>query len=243
MSEGRARAMEPIRCAGCGAPLPLREEPQLVCSHCGATTAVPRPYLEAVALQRQARAARAAIEPKARALAHGSQRGWQVAAGATLALGPPVGTAVGELALSWETSTTYALVVMPAILPGLALWAWAATARRLHDEFRRGVAARPAPSAGAPPGCRECGAPLAMGEPGAPSRLSATCGYCGTESLLVDLPTEELRAHRRRAVRSLVEATTSLSHRRRSLALAVMGGALALALVSLALLAALRAGT
>ncbi len=241
MSERKSPAMDPLRCVGCGAPLPLREEPQLRCSHCAALTPVPRPYLEAVALQRQARAARAAIEPKARALALGSQRGWQFAAGASLALLPPIGTAVGELGLGWNASATYALIVLPAILPGLSLWVWAATARRLHDEFRGGVAARPA-SSGAPPGCRECGAPLALGEPGAPQGLSATCGYCGTESLLVDLPMERLRSQRRGAARSLAEATTSLARRRRSVALALVGGASALLLVSLALLVGLRLG-
>jgi hypothetical protein len=83
-----------------------------------------------------------------------------------------------------------------------------------------GLAAAPPARAGAPPSCRECGAPLAVEE----GALAATCAYCGTDSLVADLPTTaESRARRRAAERTLAEAADALARRRRLLALGGLG--------------------
>ncbi|MBK7154733.1 MAG: hypothetical protein IPH72_23605 [Sandaracinaceae bacterium] len=74
------------------------------------------------------------------------------------------------------------------------------------------------------------------------AQLSATCGYCGTESLLIELPSARLRADQRHARRSLAQASEALRRRMRWLALGVVGAGVTAALVAAALLTTLAPG-
>lgn len=64
-------------------------------------------------------------------------------------------------------------------------------------------------------------------------------GYCGTESLLVEVPTEQLRAEHRGAQRSLAEVSDALRRRMRWVTAGLLGALVSAALVSAALLVAL----
>lgn len=234
--------MVPIVCAGCGVALPLSVEPTITCRHCQAVTTVPPEYREAVALQQQARAARAASEPRLRALALGSAQGWQVGAAGSLVVLPPLATAIGRFGLGLSPVEAQALLMLPSIFVAVSLWTGATTARRLTGAFQSEMAARPPTSPDQDSGCRACGAPLERDTSGRDAQLSATCGYCGTESLLIELPTARLRADQRHARRSLAQASEALRQRMRWLALGVVGAGVTAALVAAALLTTLAPG-
>jgi uncharacterized Zn finger protein (UPF0148 family) len=232
--------MAPIMCAGCGVALALSVEPTITCRHCQAVATVPPEYREAVAMQQQARAARAASEPRFRALALGSAQGWQTAAAASLVVLPPLATAIGRFGLGLGPVEAQALLMLPSIFVAVSLWTGATTARRLTSSFQSEMAARPPASPDQESGCRACGAPLPRETGGA--QLSATCGYCGTESLLIELPSARLRADQRHARRSLAQASEALRRRMRWLALGVVGAGVTAALVAAALLTTLAPG-
>jgi hypothetical protein len=105
----------------------------------------------------------------------------------------------------------------PGLLPGALLWLWASTVNAAVLRIRRVMRAREAgPTKEL--GCRSCGAPLAPG----PDAPTATCLYCGTDSLVRDLPPAARSvADRDHALRTLDEAVRVLRRRRVNLALGV----------------------
>jgi hypothetical protein len=111
-----------------------------------------------------------------------------------------------------------ALVSLPALLPGAALWVWASAVAGTTLRFRAALAARPGGSGGAPL-CRTCGAPLAAD----PQALAATCGYCGSDSLLEQIPVSELAASLGEALTTLEQAARRLRTRRAMLGLGAAG--------------------
>ena len=182
----------------------------------------PPAYLEAIALRRDTVAARQAVEPKWRALAAGSSPSWGYVGGALLVLLPPIATGFG-LTLEPEVTRTgiFALFTLPTLCPGAVVFVWGATADATKRNYHGALAARPAAKAGEPPGCRSCGAPLAVG----PSDLSATCLYCGTDSFLSDLPIDALSTDLGEALTTLEQAARALTLRLRLVRLALLGTA------------------
>lgn len=185
-------------------------------------------------------AARRAAEPRLRRLGWGSGTLTRLLTAAALLGAPPLGVLLGEGLLRLDTSVVFAGLVLPALAPGVALWAFTATARQLGAEFTAALAAAPPSSAGRPPGCRSCGAPLALESSGAGlPALSATCAYCGTDSLVNTVPLRAVRSQRYAATAALGEAIRGLRRRRVLLALGILGGASVVGLISLALVAGL----
>lgn len=117
-------------------------------------------------------------------------------------------------------------------MPGALVWLWAeavhGTVLRLRGDLR---------AQGSPGGvlaCRRCGGTLVV-ESGA---LSASCRYCGTDSLVTDLPPIAASvAARDAALTTLDDATRALRRRRVEIGAGVVG--FGVGVVTLAVLALL----
>ncbi len=200
-------ALEPIHCQRCGAAVPLIDAPEQTCRYCEHAVETPPEYLDAVHARRDIVAARKAAEPKWRRLAAGSSPWWMIAGGALMTLAPPTATAVGfSLEPAQSTALIFALMTLPSLFPGSLVFVWGATSDLTRDGVRAMVAARPSDKEGAPPECRVCGAPLEVSN----AELSCTCLYCGTDSLVTDIPVTAISAERRQAFGSLERATRVL---------------------------------
>lgn len=228
-------ALTPIHCPGCGAPVPLVDQAATQCAYCRGPVTVPPQYLQAVAMRRDTVAARRAAEPLWARLAAGSSPRWRQIGGAVMALLPPVLTGIGaQLDPPLGTASLFALCTLPGLAPGAAIFVWGASADVTRRAACAALYASPPPSPGAPPGCRHCGAPLAV-EPGA---LACTCLYCGTDSLVKEIPVGALAAARETAVASLREAATKLRLRLWGVRLALLGIAIFVVALGVALHAA-----
>src|SRR5262249_16436921 len=117
------------------------------------------------------------------------------------------------------TASAFSLGALPGLLPGALVWLWAAAVGATVVDLQHALAAAPPAKPGAPPACRECGAPLVV-ETGA---IASTCAYCGTDSLVADVGRAEADAGRKAAERTLAEAAGALARRRRMLALGLLG--------------------
>jgi len=215
-------ALAQLRCPGCGAAVPLVRAAQTACPYCGASVTTPPQWLEAAEARGAEARVRREVEPRWRELTRRPPAWLRPVAMGLVVLLPPAATAAVVYALTPPpgTAASFSLAALPGLLPGALLWLWAAAVGATVVELQRTLAAAPPARAGAPPSCRECGAPLAV-EPGA---LAATCAYCGTDSLVADLPAEaESRARHRAAERTLAEAAEALARRRRLLALGLLG--------------------
>lgn len=148
-----------------------------------------------------------------------------------MVLAPPSLTFAGfAVEPAQATSVVFGLFTLPSLFPGGILFVWGATADLTRSDYRDALAARPPDKDGAPPCCRECGAPLAV-ESG---EVGCTCLYCGTDSIVHDIA--HIATERRRAVGSLTEATRALRRRLWSVRLALVG----LGVLLLGLMAALH---
>ncbi|MEB2312362.1 MAG: hypothetical protein OZ921_00580 [Sorangiineae bacterium] len=224
--------LAPVFCTNCGATLPLSvPAPQVRCPYCGTMCSLPPDYVRAAELRLREQEARRPAEPLWRTLS-ASAPSWAIpTALAVTALLPPAATLVAWLmpALELGEVEVTAFVSLPALLPGAAFALWSFSVSSTTMRFTEALTARRRQDVVT---CRQCDAPLAP-EPGA---LAATCGYCGADSLLEDLPAHALTASLAVAMSTLDEAVRKLRARRTMLAL----GAFGLALViggSIALLA------
>ena len=221
----------PIHCAKCNAPLPLLAATSFDCPHCGAHVAVQARYkhlyetnvLEAKAHDElEARYARVSRVPSGR---------FDALAIALVLFGPALAAAVWMHASAHPPTAIdlFTFAIIPALLPGTALWMWSAAIHATVVRFRRVLAARKHDDK---PCCRECGAPLAVGS----AAIFARCAYCGTDSLVTELSDAvgALDDALRRELRTIAEAITALVYRRR---LVIAGVA-----IVLGVLAALVAG-
>ena len=240
MTVDRVGALAPIHCPACGAPVPLGSELEPRCAHCSTSVALPTPYAEAARAVAAAAAARRAAEPHLRRLSWGAGTPTRLVTALFLLAAPPCAALVGEGLLRLDPTVVFAGMVLPSLLPGVTLWAWTVTARELGAEFTAALAAAPPPTPGKPPGCRSCGAPLAVeSRAGGLPALSASCGYCGTDSLVTTIPLRAVRSERYAASARLAEAIRALRQRRAMLVLGILGGGAVVGLVSLALLVGL----
>lgn len=234
-----ALRIAPLRCDACGAGVPLVREAMATCSFCKAMVPVPPAYLAAADAHAAEARVRRDVEPQWAALTTPPPARWGSVGMAMVALLPPVATLVAVLAPAIPPGrvTVLAQVAIPALLPGAVLWLRRGAVAATLLRFRAALAAVPAPRAGEAPGCRSCGGALAVPA----GALAATCGYCGTDSLVGELPPRGESARRLGgALRTLAEATAALRTRRRLLALGLVALALAAGALSVALSLALR---
>lgn len=217
--------------------MPLVERATSQCVFCGKEVAIAPNYLQATAMRRTAVAARRAAEPLWARLAAGSSPVWGRAGGALMVLAPPLFTGVGlGVDPPLGTASVFAICALPALVPGAALFVWGASSDVTRRDAQAGLFAKPPTKPGTPPGCRTCGAPLAV-EHGA---LACTCLYCGTDSLVKGIPMQAIASERETAVASLREAAGKLRLRLWLVRLALTGIAVFVVVLSLALYAAQR---
>lgn len=208
-----------LHCERCGAAVPLRVATALACRHCRAPVTIPEQWRAAAEAHAAEARVRQEVEPRWQALATGVDRRVETAAMLLLVALPPIATWVAQSQLSPPPLPTENLgfVAFPALLPGALSWLWATTVNATVLRVRRALRARPG-RARDQLDCRNCGAPLAP-EADAPT---ATCLYCGTDSLVRDLPpAADSVAARDQALRTLADAVQALRRRRVNLALGV----------------------
>ena len=216
-SETRPR-LAPLLCVNCNAPLVVVDVPSLVCSFCGATNSIPQDYRDELLLTRNLDSAtRQAAEQWLR-LAHIKVPRWRLI---FAAIAPFVLMTGGLVIL---LSAALLRVVNAHTLPGLLVVVWltlipaqllaANVAMKnilVTGATNVGVAfAASAPIApGAPPNCRQCGAPLSV----RPDDVLVRCIYCEAESIvrLDKLEMQTLRARVTSAQASLAEAMNALA--------------------------------
>lgn len=222
-------ALAPLKCTGCGLPaeLPITELPPatVVCAACGTLVTLPPAYVEASRRGAAAAVARRAAEPLWARVSSVAPPWLSGMALALVLVLPALAAAVAALTLVpvWARVELYARVAVPALAPGALLYLWCRAVAATVVEAQFAGLATPGPNPGAPPMCRTCGASLPI-ELGA---LAASCAYCGTDSVVVDIPLKVARDAHHVAAATLGELTQALRHRRRALA----AGTVALAFV------------
>lgn len=225
-------ALRPLQCTGCGAAVPLVDAPRAPCPFCQHEVVAPPAYIEAVAARRELVAARQRAEPRWKKLEAGSSVWWKIIGAGAMALAPPVMTAIGLGAEpAHATASVFALFTLPAMFPGGVVFVWGATSDISHRGIRSQLAARPPREPGSLPSCRECGAPVAI----APGEISCTCLYCGTDSIVTDVPLGAIVGERQEALETLADATRAVRVRAWLVRLAVLGTAAFLTGVAFAL--------
>ena len=205
-------ALRPLSCHACGGQIPLTGQASTQCPYCSAVVSVPAEYAHAVELQARAAQLRRSLEPQWQSLTRPRAGATEWLAAALVLLLPPLASVLAA-ALSPSPlgpDEVVLLVGIPALLPGGAIWVWAIASRATVLRLGQALAASPPKKAGAAPGCRSCGAPLAV-EPGA---LGATCGYCGTDSMVVGVALTAARSRLRDKLRTFDDALRTLRARR-----------------------------
>jgi predicted RNA-binding Zn-ribbon protein involved in translation (DUF1610 family) len=216
-SETRQK-LAPFQCANCNAPLVVVDASSLDCRFCGAANVVPPVYREELRLTRDLDSAtRQAAEQWLR-LARIKVSRWSLI-GATTA---PFVLMTGSLMI--VLSAGLLRVVSGEVLPGLLLWVWIilvpaqllAANIAMKNILVSGAtnvgaafAATPPATPGAPPNCRQCGAPLSVH----PDDVVVRCIYCEAESIvrLDKLALQSLRTRVASAQASLAQAMSALT--------------------------------
>ena len=233
-------SLEPLECPRCGAPVPLLDAERFACPYCRAHVDVPAAYRELFAVHARELAARHELEQRYIAVATPPPRRVDLAA-AVLVLLAPAAAASGCVAIAGHPISIvslFVLAIVPALLPGTALWVWSAAVHATIVRFQLALACDPPAREGGPARCRHCGAPLEL----AAGAISAHCAYCGTDSL-IDHAAEAARrlgTKLRGELRTLADAIAALRVRRRLLVGGVAVATLLLGGLVVALLAALR---
>jgi len=212
------RRLEPLQCANCNAPLVVIDAASIVCRFCSAINVVPEIYREELRLTRDLDSAtREAAEQWLR-LAHIKAPRWLLICAA---IAPFVLMTGGLLIL---LSAVLSRVVSVQSLPGLLAYVWIVlipaqllasnvTMRNILVSGAANVgvafAASPPSTAGEPPNCRQCGAPLSVG----PDDVLVRCIYCEAESIvrLDKVEMETLRTRVASAQSSLAQAMSALT--------------------------------
>ena len=210
--------LAPFQCANCNAPLVVVDASSLDCRFCGAANVVPPVYREELRLTRDLDSAtRQAAEQWLR-LARIKVSRWSLI-GATTA---PFVLMTGSLMI--VLSAGLLRVVSGEVLPGLLLWVWIilvpaqllAANIAMKNILVSGAtnvgaafAATPPATPGAPPNCRQCGAPLSVH----PDDVVVRCIYCEAESIvrLDKLALQSLRTRVASAQASLAQAMSALT--------------------------------
>lgn len=177
-----AGTLEVLRCASCGAPVPLVDASEVRCA-CGAAVAVPPAYVELCAARRQIAERlphEAAVLRRARAISHPLVGVLMIAAaypayhafGALMQLGLGGG---GD-----DTGTAIAVVAgFPLLLLPVAVIAAGIGQLLGSRKLASAMPALAAVKAEHGYACRGCGAPLAATDDGA-----TLCMYCGVQNVI-----------------------------------------------------------
>lgn len=225
---------EPLRCHHCGAAVPLLHGNAFACPYCRAKLDVPAPYRELFRVHAQETHARHELETNFQTVSAPPARWIDRVALALVLFAPSIVVAV-TVAFSHHARNVidlFVFAIIPAMLPGAAIWIWSASVHATLVRFRYALAALPPESDGGPLHCRLCGAPLEL----AANAISARCAYCGTDSLIEHV-TEAVRAFTTvlcDELRTLDQAIVALRIRKRVL---VAGAAVAIILFAALVLA------
>jgi hypothetical protein len=208
----------PLECDNCNAPLVVVDAPLLVCHFCGANNVIPEVYREELRLTRDLDSAtREAAEQWLRLARIRVPRWWL-----TTAATAPFVLMTGSLIILLIAALLGVVSVdaLPALLA--CIWLTLIPAQLLAANVAMknvlvsgatnvgaAFAARPPSTAGAPPNCRQCGAPLSV----QPDDVLVRCIYCGTESIvqLDQVSMKTLRTRVASAQSSLAEAMSALT--------------------------------
>jgi len=216
-SETKPR-LEPLQCVNCNAPLVVVDAPSIVCRFCSATNVVPQVYRDELRLTRDLDSAtREAAEQWLR-LAHIKvprsllmcaaiapfvlmTGGLVILLGVALLRVVSVDALPGLLACVWITLIPAQLLAANIAMKNILV----SGATNVGAAF----AASPPATAGEPPNCRQCGAPLSVG----PDDVLVRCIYCEAESIVRPdkLAMETLRTRVASAQGSLAQAMSALS--------------------------------
>ena len=216
-SETRQK-LAPFQCVNCNAPVVVVDAPSLVCRFCGATNVVPPVYREELRLTRDLDSAtRQAAEQWLRLARVKVPRWWLICAAIA-----PFALLTGSLMILF--SAALLRMVNGHALPWLLLCVWlvlipaqllAANVAMKNilvsgaTNVGAAFAASPPATAGAPPNCRQCGAPLSV----QPDDVLVRCIYCEVESIvrLDALAMQSLRRRVASAQASLAQAMSALT--------------------------------
>jgi DNA-directed RNA polymerase subunit RPC12/RpoP len=222
--------LEPLACSECGAKVPLSIAESIRCEHCDHEVVVPERWRVAAEAKAASEAVRREVEPQWEALTRPPSLAFEIGAATAVFVLPAIASWI-VLTNVWPPPTpvtTIGVVAVPALLPGALAWLWAATMGATVLRMRRALRARG--TAGGELSCRSCGAPLAVAE----GALASTCRYCGTDSLVRDLPpTAASVAERDAALSTLASATAALRRRRVNLTLGVAALGLGVSAISI----------
>jgi DNA-directed RNA polymerase subunit RPC12/RpoP len=180
----------PLQCVNCNAPLELVDAPALACRFCGSVNAMPEAYRQELRLSRDLdEATRHAIELWARLARLRTARWWFVCAASApfvlMVLGLAIIAVIGVLGLA-AAGMLPLLVAISVWFPLVPLQLIAANVgmRNILESGAASIwaafAASPPTKPGAPPNCRQCGAPLSI----LPDDILVRCVYCNAESIV-----------------------------------------------------------
>ncbi len=223
--------ISPLLCTSCDSPLAIVDAPTVVCSYCGTINPIPEKHREALHLARDLdEATRSAVREWARLNRISVPRWCFVCAATAPFILMTAGLALTLVAglLRPESRSTLPLLV------GIGVWLPLVPAQALAAKVcmmsilvsgaaRIGVAFAAAPplAQGAPPNCRQCGAPLSI----RPDDILVRCVYCEAESI-VTLDAAAMSALQSRvgsARSSLAQAMAALATRARLVRLETLG--------------------
>jgi DNA-directed RNA polymerase subunit RPC12/RpoP len=226
----------PLRCAKCHAPVPLASSHAFSCPFCGARVTVPADYRQLFELHAQEAETRKTLEHDYASAARPPSRRIDIVAALLVLVAPSLaaGIWVARSEHALRIASVFAGVIVPALLPGVALWIWSASVHATIVRFQLALACDL--GADAHPLCRVCGAPLATPA----GAIFARCAYCGSDSLIADVTraTRSLRTRLREDLRTLAEAIIALRIRRRLLVAGIAVAAAGLAALAVLLVAA-----
>jgi DNA-directed RNA polymerase subunit RPC12/RpoP len=201
--------------------VPLRAGDHTTCPYCHASVHVPKRYQHVLAERAQEEAVRRDLEQRYATAARPPAR-WIDALAIALVLVLPAIAAATWMAVAARSAASidlFAFAIVPAMLPGTALWLWSAAVHATIVRFQRALTCHAPERPNGPSCCRICGAPLDVPH----DALSTRCPYCDSDNLVADVAPIERQIEDALAndLRTLDAAATAIRLRRRLL----VGGA------------------
>ena len=180
----------PLQCVSCNAPLAIADADWVACPFCGTKNTIPEKHREALRLSRDLdETTRNAIKELARLNAVRISRVLFIGAAVTPFVLLAVGVAfilVLAVFQSQDKPSVPLMLGFGVLLPLIPAQAFAANIGMRNvlvssiAKVGAAFSARPPVVSGAPPNCRQCGAPLTV----QPDDLVVRCVYCTAESIV-----------------------------------------------------------
>ena len=211
-----AEPLQPLQCPHCGAFIALADTPELTCAYCKQPFEAPPRYRALFREHRLEAHVQRELEKRLQHLSRPPRRWADLVSFVLVLLLPALAAYLAMRNLPrFDPVMLFAAVIVPAALPGSALFAWSTAVHTTIVRFQLALACDAPERPGGPVRCRNCGAALCV-EPGA---YSARCLYCGTDSLLLDVTVIARRLHTqlRQELHTLEDAVAALRRRRRLL--------------------------